>query len=189
MTISAVDQLGGLHLGLYLSAWGARDMAWVRTHTTKDGTVRYRGYYRDPEGRTRSAGAFASQRAAERAAVKAEGQVANRTWFDATPGEITFAVYAEQVWWPSLHVELTTKAGYRSYMDSQFLPYFGAMQTNKILPSHVQAWVNEASEGGLSNRSVVKYHVALHGLFKQAVRDRVIQHNPAAETRLPKVVK
>ena len=34
----------------------------------------------------------------------------------------------------------------------------------------------------------MKYHVLLHGIFKQAVRDRVIPHNPAADTRLPKVV-
>jgi hypothetical protein len=51
-----------------------------------------------------------------------------------------------------------------------------------VLPSRVQAWVNEALEGGLTPRSVVKYHVVLHGIFKQAVRDRVIPFNPADET-------
>jgi len=35
---------------------------------------------------------------------------------------------------------------------------------------------------------VVKYHVVLHGIFARAVRDRLIAHNPCADTDLPKVV-
>jgi len=35
----------------------------------------------------------------------------------------------------------------------------------------------------------VKYHVMLHGVFKRAVRDRVIAYNPCFDTELPKVVK
>ena len=46
----------------------------------------------------------------------------------------------------------------------------------------------KALEGGLSPRSVLKYHVVLHGIFARAVRDRVIAYNPAADTDLPKVV-
>jgi integrase len=56
-----------------------------------------------------------------------------------------------------------------------------------ISPSTVQAWVTEAAAGGLSPRSLGKYHVMLHGIFKRAVRDRVILHNPCADTELPKV--
>ena len=55
------------------------------------------------------------------------------------------------------------------------------------LPSTVQAWVTQAVAGGLSPRSVGKYHVMLHGIFRRAVRDRVILHNPCADTELPKV--
>ena len=118
-----------------------------------------------------------------------KGKVAEGTWFDRTAGRISFADYVETVWWPSLHLEITTLAGYRSYLDKHFLPYFGPMPMRDILPSHVQAWVTAALDAGLAPRSVVKYHVLLHGIFKQAVRDRVIPHNPAADTRLPKVVK
>ncbi len=41
---------------------------------------------------------------------------------------------------------------------------------------------------GLSARSTVKYYVMLHGIFKLALRDRVIPYNPCSETELPKVV-
>jgi integrase len=44
-----------------------------------------------------------------------------------------------------------------------------------------------AAGGGLSPRGLGKYHVMLHGIFKRAVRDRVILHNPCADTELPKV--
>jgi integrase len=93
------------------------------------------------------------------------------------------------VWWASLHLELTTKAAYRSNLETHFLPFFGEQRMANILPSHVQAWVNKALDDGLTPRSVVKYHVVLHGIFKQAVRDRVIPFNPAAETKMPKVVR
>jgi integrase len=57
-----------------------------------------------------------------------------------------------------------------------------------IMPSTVQGWVTKAVADGLSARSVVKYHVMLHGIFKRAVRDRIIAHNPCTDTELPKVV-
>ncbi len=58
----------------------------------------------------------------------------------------------------------------------------------EILPSTAQGWVTKAVAGGLSARSVVTYHVMLHGVFKRAVRDRVIAYNPCADTELPKVI-
>lgn len=163
-------------------------MPWSRARRGGDGVVRHTGYYRDPAGRTRSAGTFASERAALKAARRAEGKVEDGSWIDRTAGRITFTEYVEEVWWPSRHLEVSTRAGYRSYLDKHFLPYFGAMAMAEILPSTVQGWVTEAVESGLSARSVVKYHVMLHGVFKRAVRDRVIAYNPCADTELPKVV-
>lgn len=76
---------------------------------------------------------------------------------------------------------------YRSYLDRHFIPFFGHRPMSSIGPSTVQAWVTQASAEGLSSRSLTKYHVMLHGIFKRAVRDRVILHNPCADTELPKV--
>lgn len=163
-------------------------MSWVVARTWKDGQARYTAAYRDPAGRLRSAGTFTARRDAERAGRRAEGKVEDGSWIDRTAGRITFAEYVEHVWWPSRHLEVSTRAGYRSYLDKHFLPYFGAMAMAEILPSTVQGWVTQAVECGLSARSVVKYHVMLHGVFKRAVRDRVIAYNPCADTELPKVV-
>ncbi|OZB85587.1 MAG: hypothetical protein B7X41_14525, partial [Microbacterium sp. 14-71-5] len=94
-------------------------------------------------------------------------------------------------------LEVTTRAGYRSYLRIHFVPFFGGMQLARIMPSTVQEWVNQAGEPrvvdgkqvkGLSPRSIGKYHVMLHSIFARAVRDRLIAFNPCESTELPKVV-
>jgi integrase len=163
-------------------------MSWVITRKEADGTRRFMAAYRDPSGRTRSAGSFVSRRDAERAGRRAETRVEDGSWLDRTAGRITFRDYVEKVWWPSRHLEVSTMAGYRANLNRHFLPYFGDIPMADVLPSTVQAWVTKAIGEGLSARSTVKYHVMLHGVFKRAVRDRVIAYNPCAETELPKVV-
>lgn len=163
-------------------------MAWSRVRVASDGQRRHTGYYRDPEGKTRSAGTFPSQRAALRAAQRCDARVEDGSWLNRQAGRITFRRYVEEVWWPSRHLEASTKAGYRSYLDKHFLPFFGDLSMAAILPSTVQSWVTQVSAGGLSPRSIVKYHVMLHSVFKRAVRDRVIGYNPCSDTELPKVI-
>jgi hypothetical protein len=163
-------------------------MSWVQKRIGQGGAVSYTATYRDPAGRGRSAGTFTSRREAERAGRRAESKVEDGSWLDRAAGRITFEDYVEGVWWPSRHLEVSTRAGYRSNLDKHFLPYFGAMAMADILPSTVQGWVTAAVAAGLSARSVVKYHVMLHGVFKRAVRDRVIGYNPCADTELPKVI-
>jgi integrase len=163
-------------------------MAWVRKRVTRDGVPRYLAGYRDPTGRHRSAGVFPTHRDALRAATQAEVKVGEGAWLDPRAGRIIFRNYVEQVWWPSLHLEVSTKAAYRSNLDTHFLPFFGDYPLASIAPSMVQRWVTHALQGGLSARSVVKYHVVLRGILARAVRDRVIAHNPAADTDLPKVI-
>lgn len=163
-------------------------MGWVIRRATLQGEVRYSGLYRDSDGRTRSAGTFTTEPAALRAANRNDDAVASHEWRDPVPGKITFQQYAEEVWLPSRHLEVTTRAGYVSYLRNHFVPYFGRMQLVRISPSTVQGWVSHALEQGLSARSIAKYHVMLHSVFARAVRDRLIAFNPCEDTELPKVV-
>lgn len=74
---------------------------------------------------------------------------------DRSAGKVLFAEYVAQSWWPSLHhLELTTKAAYRSNLDAHFLPYFGAYPMSAITPSVVQGWINQAVQHELSPRSI-----------------------------------
>ncbi len=162
-------------------------MSSIRKRNRSDG-IHYTALYRDATDRQRSAGTFNSRREAERAARQAESSLEMGTWIDRVSGRTTFEEYVENVWWPSRHLEVSTRAGYRSYLDKHFLPHFGGMAIADILPSTVQGWVTQAVSGGLSPRSVMKYHVMLHGIFKRAVRDRMIAYNPCADTELPKII-
>lgn len=163
-------------------------MAWVRKRVRKKGTV-YLAGYTDPTGGQRSAGTFRTRSEAERAAHAAERKVEDGRWLDRNAGKVLFQDFVEQQWWPSQHhLELTTKAAYRNNLDKHFLPFLGAYPMTSVTPSIVQAWVNQAVQKKLSPRSIRKYHTLLHGIFKTAVRDRVIAFNPCDGTVLPKVV-
>ena len=91
-------------------------------------------------------------------------------------------------WLPSKHIEATTRAAYVSNLDKHFFPFFGHRPIAKIPPSLVQDWVTHAAAGGLSPRSIRKYHTMLHSIFKRAVRDQLIVVNPCEHTELPKVI-
>src|SRR5215218_2049654 len=129
-------------------------MVWIKVRVTNDGDKRFVACYRDPEGRQRSAGTYASRRAAERAANREEAKVRDGAWHDHSRGQVTFAEYVETVWLPSKHVEVSTLAAYRSYLDKHFIPTFGRRPMGKILPSEIQRWVTTATENGLSPASV-----------------------------------
>ena len=154
-------------------------MAWVEERAGVRGT-RYIGLYRDPDGAKRSAGTFSSRREAARAANREEQKVLAGSWHDTTLGEIAFRDYVENEWLPNKHLEITTRAAYTSYLNKQFYPAFGNRPLNKISPSLVQDWVSKAHREGLSPRSIKKYHVLLSSIFRRAVRDRVLVHNPCA---------
>lgn len=87
-------------------------MAWSRARVASDGSSHFTGYYRSPEGRTKSAGTYPSRRAALRAAGRLEHKVVDGSWIDPALGQITFRQYVEDVWLPSRHLELSTRQGY-----------------------------------------------------------------------------
>ena len=163
-------------------------MAWVKERITSDGIKRYVACYRDPEGRQRSAGTFSSNRAAERAGNREEQRVLAGSWRDHSLGEVRFREYVQDEWLPSKHIEPTTKAAYRSNLDKHFFPFFGRKRLHQVTPGLVQDWVTQAAAGGLSARSIRKYHTMLHSIFVRAVRDGLIVATPCAHTELPKVI-
>lgn len=163
-------------------------MAYAKRRVGASGRVTYTAVYVDPRGRTRSAGTFDGKREAERAARRSEGRIASDEWVDPSDGKITFERYVEDYWWPSRQLEVSTRAAYRSYLDKHFLPYFGSRPLASITTTAVEAWIAFAMSNGLSAASVRKYHSMLKTIFKRGVRDRVISHNPCAETELPKTV-
>ena len=163
-------------------------MAWVVKRQMKAGT-RYLAGYHDPTGTQRSAGTYRTHIEAARAGAAAERKVSGGSWLDPTAGKTLFTDYVQDSSWANLqHLELTTKAAYRSNLAAHFLPYFGQHPMQAITPSLVQGWVNKAVQDSLSPRSIRKHHTLLHSIFKATIRDRLIAYNPSDGTSLPKVI-
>jgi integrase len=164
-------------------------MAYATRRVLKDGSIRWYAKYLGADGKYHEEGGFTSKREAEKTAAKREIDATRGVWASPLAGRLCFADYVEQYYWPTAaHLEVSTRAAYRYYLDKHFLPRFGTLGMRRISPSAVQSWVNDAVQGGLSARSVVKYHALLHKIFARAVIDRVIPINPCAHTELPKVV-
>jgi len=166
-------------------------MAWTApSRKTSTGRTRHTGMYRDASGRQRSAGTFASKPAAQKAAEAAEDAVKLGTWVDPRKGDLTFDEYVDERWLPLMSVmtEVSTLAGYRSYLRAHFRPEFAGLKMRQITQALVQAWVVKKVKAGKPGpASIGKYHTMLHGLFRQAVADGVIGVNPCEGTVLPKV--
>jgi integrase len=165
-------------------------MAYVRQRRQKDGAVRFYARYLGADGRYHEEGGFPSKREAERAAARREVDAGRGDWASPTAGRQTFGEYVATHYWPTTaHLEISTRAAYRYYLDKHFLPRFGEISMRRIGPPMIQSWVNDATKTGLSARSVVKYHALLHKIFSRAVTDRIIPTNPCTHTALPKVVR
>ena len=122
-------------------------MAWVVERLGSRGTS-FKGCYRDPDGKERSAGSFRSRREALRAANREEQRVLTGSWHDTSLGAVTFRNFVENAWLPSKHFEATTKAAYVSNLNKHFLPTFGERPIAKISPSLIQDWVTQAVANG-----------------------------------------
>lgn len=165
-------------------------MAYAERKTLKDGTTVFYAVYLGPDGRRRTEGSYSSKRDAEKAADRLEQESVEGRWVDPRTSRMTFRQYVDTYYWPTTqHLEVSTRAGYRYYLDKHFLPYFGDLPMRTITPTLVQSWVNEVSAGKLAARSVVKYHAVLHKIFSRAVIDRIVPTNPCSHSELPKVVR
>jgi integrase len=165
-------------------------VGYARSKRLRDGSVRWYAVYLGLDGRYHEQGGHDSKRAAAKAAATLEVDARRGQWSSPELGRFTFGGYVSRLYWPTTtHLEVSTRAAYRYYLNKHFLPRFGQMTMRRISSTMVQAWVNDmASSGTLSNRSIVKYHALLHRIFARAVVDRAVPINPCANTQLPKIV-
>jgi hypothetical protein len=117
----------------------------------KDGKVVYDAVFIGSDGRRRTAGSFTAKRDAEKAADAQEKAISHGSWVDPVQAKMTFRDYVDTYYWPTtVHLEVSTRAAYRYYLDRHFLPTFGDVQMRLISPSSVQAWINDVSQGKLA---------------------------------------
>jgi len=151
----------------------------------------YRGYYRDAEGKIRSAGSSTSKREAKQKAEEAEAKIRRGEWLDQKAGKMTFSVYFEEHWLPNQPRALTTLSTYQSHYDSSLKAAFGDMELRKINFGAVQRWVTAEEKAGTTPGTIAQKHRTLSTVLGRrtglsAVREKLVEKNPCKGVDLPK---
>ena len=85
--------------------------------------------------------------------------------------------YVEQV----RQRERSTVGDYRSVINRYLLPAFGERRLESITPNDIDAYKEAMiAEGRLSNRSILRHLMVLHGIFRRAKRVWDLPTNPAS---------
>lgn len=78
---------------------------------------------------------------------------------------------------------------YRQKLDGYILPEIGSQRIGKVKEAHLQQILNDAGSAGMSESHIQKLRLVMGKMFGQAVRNRVILHNPADGLELPAAKK
>jgi integrase len=168
------------------------DDRWYRTDkatgskvpTPRHGTGRrWDVRWRDDAGSQRHK-AFTRKDEAERFLAKITTDLAEHAYVDPRAGRVTVREYGEQ--WRAAQVHrATTVAQVETHLRRHVYPTFGDRALGSIRPSEVQAWVRRL-EQDLAPSTIGVVYSFLAGIFRSAVRDRVVMSSPCVDVRLPK---
>lgn len=161
-------------------------------HVNRRPDGRWRARYRDPAGREHSRH-FNRKLDAVRWLDEIATSLVTGQYVDPNAGKMLFKDYAEK--WRAAQVHRpTSQAHVETMLRRHAYPYFGKRPMASVLPGEIQAWVRKLGDGdpatgrrGLAPATVGVIHGISSGVFKSAVRDRMIMANPCEGTRLPKV--
>ncbi|MFD0903517.1 tyrosine-type recombinase/integrase [Actinomadura sediminis] len=155
-------------------------MGCTRKRVTKAGVTRYQALYVDLQGKLRSAGTFATERAANTAWQDAEAKVRRGKPWDPQRGRQKFRNYVEEKWLPNHIMEPSTRQDYLSAIYKHIMPFFGNMRMREIFPEHVQEWITWLKARGVRPRRIQYCKVSvLNAIFTTALRDQVISVHPS----------
>ncbi|MFA5709459.1 tyrosine-type recombinase/integrase [Mycolicibacterium sp.] len=170
-------------------------MARIQKRETASGTT-YVVKWRAPDGTDRTKGGFDTKRKAEAYATKlANGKLVGIE-YDPKSGEIPFRD-AAALWLQSRHdLKTRTLDGYREMLapaDQRrgqmaklgIDAVFGGYPVNTITREHVSAWVERLTKAGRKPSTVRHHYYVVKQVLDQAVQDRRIPFNPAANVKLP----
>lgn len=71
----------------------------------------------------------------------------------------------------------------RGYLDNHVLPTFKNMRLSAIRPSHIEKWLRELCQLGMSGSAVNHCHSVLRIMLCEAKRLQLIPSNPMADVR------
>ncbi|MDF1595752.1 MAG: tyrosine-type recombinase/integrase [Acidimicrobiia bacterium] len=158
----------------------------ARTTIDRRENGRYRARYQAPDRRWRSR-TFDRRIDAQRWLNNELVKLDRGEWVDPRAGRVLFESVAER--WLAGRVALrkSTQARDRSYLHSLVLPHLGDKPVGSVQPSDLEAWVADLMAEGKAPATVQKAWQIASGVFRLAVRDRLIALSPARDVRLPKI--
>ena len=95
------------------------------------------------------------------------------------------------------NIRYNTAKGYEGIIEHHIIPAIGAIKLKQLSSIHIQRMYNDLKENGrmprgakqndkaLSNTFVRRVHAVLQAALKQAVKERLIPHNPCENCRIP----
>jgi len=106
------------------------------------------------------------------------------SYTDPRAGRVLFRDCGEQ--WRAAQVHrATTAAQVETHLRRHVYPTFGDRPLGSIRPSEIQAWVR-GLEQNLAPSTIGVVYSFLAGIFRAAVRDRLIVASPCVDVRLPR---
>jgi integrase len=144
---------------------------------------RWQARWRDDAGRQHKQN-FDRRADAERFLAEVKTDLARGTHVDPRGGRVAFKVYAEQWRLAQVH-RATTAAQVETHLRRHVYPTLGDRPLGAIRPSEVQAWVR-GLEQRLAPSTIGIVYSFLAGVFRAAVRDRLIPTTPCVDIRVPK---
>jgi integrase len=163
-------------------------MGYAKRRTGKDGKPRYTAVYLDLRGAERSAGTFASERAANQAWQKAEVELRQGRVGDPARGRQTLRKYVEERWLPNHVIEPTTREKYAYYLSAHIFPVLGPMRMADIFPEHIREWITWMQREGRSAWTIQYCKSSiLNAVFTTALNDQVTYIHPCRGVKIPTV--
>jgi integrase len=158
----------------------------VRQETSRQG--REGPLHRDVRGSIRSAGTFATEKAADRAWQKAEVELRQGRVGDPARGRQTFRKYVEERWLPNHVLEPTTREKYTYYLGAFIFPALGPTRMADIFPEHIREWISTMQREGRSAWTI-RYCKSsiLSSIFTTALNDQVTYIHPCQGVKIPSV--
>lgn len=164
----------------------ARDTwrTYVASTTKRNG--RFMGRYRDAKGNSKSAGTFATEQEALRAAELAEA-LANPARAEAVHplskrGNVTVAGYFPD-WLAGHRLEATSRESYKA-MGKHILRELGDIEVRALTPARLRQFVQDLEKRGLSGGTIGHVMTVLHEMIKMAVEDELLTRDIAANVKV-----
>jgi integrase len=166
-------------------------MAYAERRESSKG-ARYRGFYKDADGRYKSAGTYGTedraleiaQEAEEHAAALISGAAGSLD--PATRATRTIEEY-EPLFLRHHRVEGNTKDTYSGTLRLHVIPFLGKVRLAEMNRTAARNYFTALEESGRSANSIRQAKVVLAALFTMAVSDGYLDVNPFHDVRTPRV--